>query len=216
VLLDLLEKRDIQQLNLPTGRFYAEGDHRLPSVSTILDAISDKTYLNQWKARVGKQNAEFRSQQAKDYGTAFHGAIEEFLLEGKEPTTPQLYAETKEVINLFKKDVKIRAVEYPLISPNLKAAGTVDCICEMNGIPAIVDFKTYGNKLYPDTLVKYQIQAAFYGMMANEMYDLNIGNLIILAKKPHHKLQRIHCLLDKEMENRVWNAVSRYEEKFHA
>lgn len=191
---------------------YQKGNMKFPSVSTILSAISDQTILNQWKARVGHQQALFHSKQATNYGSHFHAVLEKFLLEDVEPFMPQMKAETHEIISLFKKGVTVRAVEYPLISPTLQAAGTVDCICEMAGVPAIVDFKTYGKKLYPDTIAKYQMQAAFYAMMANEMYNLNIRNLIILAKKPHTKLQRIHCILDEQLENKVWDAVTRYQE----
>ena len=64
-------------------RHYAIGDSKLPSVTTILQATQTeekKAILEQWKQRVGVDNAENIKNEAANRGTIMHRIIESYLL----------------------------------------------------------------------------------------------------------------------------------------
>ena len=48
------------------GRRYVVGEKRLPSVTTILDACTDKTWLIEWKKRVGESEAKRISTESSN------------------------------------------------------------------------------------------------------------------------------------------------------
>ena len=62
-------------------RIYTVGDEKLPSVTTILDKTSDKSFLIAWRKRVGDAEADKVRNEAAGLGTATHKLVENYLLE---------------------------------------------------------------------------------------------------------------------------------------
>ena len=63
-------------------RKYLFGDERLPSVTSILQATKseeDKAALENWKQRVGVQQANKIKTEASNRGSSMHSYIEDFL-----------------------------------------------------------------------------------------------------------------------------------------
>ena len=63
------------------SRVYEVGDENLPSVTSILDATSDKSAIFAWQKRVGKEEANKVKKEAAGLGTATHKLVENYLLE---------------------------------------------------------------------------------------------------------------------------------------
>ena len=62
------------------GRLYLTPDgEALPSVTTILSKTKDKTFLKQWRAKVGEKKAEQIIKSAGQIGTALHLYIDRFV-----------------------------------------------------------------------------------------------------------------------------------------
>src|SRR6185437_10594636 len=57
----------------PAGNSY-------PSVTTALGATADKSFLKEWRERIGEQEAEAISAESRRVGTAMHAALENFIL----------------------------------------------------------------------------------------------------------------------------------------
>lgn len=113
---------------LPEGMGY-------PSVTTIL-SVRDNPGLDAWRLHVGAEEAQRRSKEATDKGTAVHAACEEYLL-GKLEQGP---------IGLMNWLEKVKPTkcqpELFLFSDLHEYAGTADLICEIDGEPWLIDFKT--------------------------------------------------------------------------
>ena len=72
---------DYQDLTRIDGkkRLYATpGGGKVPSVTTILDATSDKTHLIAWRQRVGEEKAKQITKEAAGVGTSMHGFLEHY------------------------------------------------------------------------------------------------------------------------------------------
>ncbi len=61
-------------------RVYDIDNSRLPSVTTILGATANKSFLKDWKAKVGEENAERIKNHSSNRGTCMHKFLEHYIL----------------------------------------------------------------------------------------------------------------------------------------
>jgi hypothetical protein len=61
-------------------RVYEISNYRLPSVTTILGATANKSFLKDWKAKVGEENAERIKNHSSARGTCMHKFLEHYVL----------------------------------------------------------------------------------------------------------------------------------------
>ena len=78
--IEKFQYHKLQQINESGRRVYQtpNGD-RVPSVTTILGKTKDMTHLNEWKKRVGEQEAQRIVKEASGMGSAMHNNLERFL-----------------------------------------------------------------------------------------------------------------------------------------
>lgn len=124
------------------------------------------------------------SSDAAAIGTSVHKYIEEcikFKLEGKNslPEEPD-NKKAQNSINAFrswyaKNNVKFISAEEKIYHPELKYAGTVDAVAEVNDEFCVIDFKT-SSKTYPE----HHIQCAAYSKAIELIYDRKVECTYIL------------------------------------
>ena len=80
--MQIIKKYNYAELKRQDGdsRLYLTPDgDALPSVTTILSKTKDKTFLKQWRAKVGEANAEKIIRDSAQIGTALHLYIERLV-----------------------------------------------------------------------------------------------------------------------------------------
>ena len=146
--MQLIQKYNYAELKRQDGesRLYLTPDgESLPSVTTILNKTKDKSFLKQWRAKVGEANAEKIIRDSGQIGTALHLYIER-LVNGekyKDLTKIGIQAEKmakKIVEEAFKDITEIWGSEVHLYNTG-KYEGSADMIAMYKGRPAIIDFK---------------------------------------------------------------------------
>ena len=165
-------------------RFYTTpyGDN-YPSVTTILGATGDKSWLTEWKAALGEKKAEHETNRCSTRGSAVHELVEHYLnnehsfMRGYAPEHVHLFNQLK---LRLKKVNNIRTQEASLFSDELKIAGRVDCIGEYKGKLSIIDFKTSNNNKSKDMIYDYYLQCTAYSLMWYEMTGELIENITII------------------------------------
>jgi hypothetical protein len=95
-----------------------------------------------------------------------------------------------------KLEPKLELVEKPMIHPTLLFAGTPDMPCELNGSPALIDFKTC------PALPHHGIQLAAYKILLRDVADFHVRSRYVLQLKPDGKY-KLHEFKDRNDE-RVW------------
>lgn len=214
MILSLFNTPNIERIDSPEGRVYQKDGIALPSITHVLSEVFHSDALDQWIENVGYQEAEFIKNEAAAYGTLFHKAIEDQVIHQKPPKSLELVRETASVLEFFNKFVsEVHAMEYPLYDPKIGVAGTTDCIAKTgNGQLAIIDFKTYRNKVHPEVLAKYFLQVATYAAMVENTLGLKVNHLIILAKKKNAKLQTNYQEFNRDLwMPRINDMMGRYE-----
>lgn len=181
---------DIPRVDTPSGRCYLVEDSELPSVTTILSQVSDKSFLNHWVESIGLEESNRIREEAASIGTEMHNNLENHIL-GKPMTgriLPKLLAQliiNKGLVNLK----SVIAVEAPLYSSGLYA-GTVDLIARLpNDKLAIVDFKNSRREKSEDEIEDYRAQVAAYAIAHNEMFGTDIDSAIIMIANRDGKYQ---------------------------
>lgn len=81
----------MKTVTTPNGRFYTPDgtDLKLPSVTTILGSMSDKSGIDDWIKKVGKKEANRISTNAANRGTFMHLLCENYLRKKYEEKLPE-------------------------------------------------------------------------------------------------------------------------------
>lgn len=177
---------DLPELSSETtenGRFYTTPEgKKYPSVTTVLGAGSDNSWMDEWIARVGKEEAERVSKKATTRGTAVHELVEQYLRNNpqyKRGHMPSNIASFQYIKPFLDKHVgTIAGLEIPLYSDKLRVAGRVDCIAQWDGVWSIVDFKTSKKEKSRDDIHNYFMQESAYSMMMFERTGLVCKQLV--------------------------------------
>ena len=179
---------DYQDLTRIDGkkRLYATpGGAKVPSVTTILDATSDKTHLIAWRQRVGEDKAKQITKEAAGVGTSMHGFLEHYTKGEELPNKTNLVhvqgRKMAEVViqdGLSKVD-EVWGSEVHLYYPDLYA-GTTDLVGVHNGVPAIMDFKQTNKPKKEEWIDNYKLQGAAYALAHNHIYKTDIRKIVVM------------------------------------
>lgn len=175
----LYEYKKLNRIEGPS-RLYATPDgKKVPSVTTILSATADKTFLNEWKKRVGEAEAQRISTESAGLGTLVHKHVENYIdgIDRPPGSTPihVLARSMSDMIinNGLNRVTEIWGMEASLFYPELYA-GTTDLVGLFEGVPSIMDHKTAKKMKKPEWMEDYFIQTTAYAMAHNEVYGTDI------------------------------------------
>lgn len=155
------------------------------SVTTIIGEKYDKTWLKQWRDRVGEAEADAILLQAGIRGTAIHDLAEKYVL-----NDPMWFKSAMPVnVFTFKKIAKVLdegldvvyGVEYPVYSGLLKTAGRSDLPARFRGVNTIVDFKSSRGKKTRDDIPHYFVQSTAYALMVEELTGVKFPQIAVIV-----------------------------------
>ena len=178
-------------------RHYDLGVAKLPSVTTILSATQPeekRKSLEEWRKRVGVDEAARIVDNSATRGTAMHKIIESYL-------TGQYHLDLTDVgrnahnmaQTIIDKGLKDKINEFygmeaVLYYPDLYA-GATDFIAVHNGKDSIIDFKQSNKPKKKEWIQDYFMQLAAYGMAHDHVYGTKIEKGIILMCTPDNFYQ---------------------------
>jgi hypothetical protein len=173
----------------------------LPSVTTIIGTMSDKSGLEQWRKKVGEEKADQISKFSANRGTMMHTHIENYLAHESEDKKVRLLESLKKthedgleagfskeemavgrklfynfyLSNSFDKIKRVVLQEAMLWSLNGGGyAGRTDNIYEdWDGFHVVSDFKTSRKPKKEEWIEGYKMQASAYYVAYWELYKVN-------------------------------------------
>ena len=155
---------------------------KLPSVTTVLGHFG-KQKIQEWKDRVGKEEAERISTRASIRGTKFHSMLEKYLTNEQnifEDVMPDARQAFKDVQKVVDRIDNISYIESMLYSESLGLAGRSDVIGEFDYVPSIIDFKTSLRPKKREWILNYFEQGTAYSLMYEEMTGIQINQIVII------------------------------------
>ena len=185
--VDRFQYKGCKQINDPVTRkrvYQTPDGECLPSVTTILSATKDMTHLNEWKQRVGVENAQRITTEAAGVGTAMHANLERFCAglqrqPGNNPVHVQANKMADVIIqNGLSKVNEIWAMEQSLYFPGL-FSGTTDLVGVHENEPAVMDYKQTNKPKKAEWVEDYYLQLMAYILAHNEIYGTDIKKGVI-------------------------------------
>ena len=168
------------------GRTYDVKDQvALASVTTILGETKDKSFLEDWKKRVGKEQAKKIMTDAAKRGTSMHHIIEGWV-SGQEhlDLTPIGQNAHSMATQIIKNGLKDRlegyyGIEALMYYPGLYA-GSADLVAKHDGEITIIDFKQTNKPKREEWIEDYFMQLAAYAMAHDYVYGTSINKAMIM------------------------------------
>lgn len=183
---ELVEHHNIPRVEIEGKRHYQTLDGAAyPSVTTFLSSVLDKSGLDEWRSRVGEEEANRATNRGSRRGTALHALCEKYLLNDINynklvmPSIMELFKQVKPVLDT--RVSKVVATEIPLYSKHLRLGGTCDLVAVFDGKLSIVDFKTTNWAKDMSMLEGYFIQETCYAIMFEELYKKPITQLVTIS-----------------------------------
>jgi len=176
-------------------RFYATPDgQRLPSVTTILDKTKSQEkieILNNWRRRVGAENAQKITTEAANRGTRMHTYLERYIKEGaipprgSNPFSWPSYVMAEEVIKQGLQHVsEFWGIEVPLYFPGVYAGTTDGAGIHLNQ-ESILDYKQTNRPKKREWIEDYFMQLCAYAEAHNELHGTQIKKgVVLMCVKP--------------------------------
>jgi len=137
------------------------------------------------------------TSEAADTGSNVHNFIEAYLAGegGQMPASLQGQSACKAFLKWYEDhpNVNILASEMKVYHPELKYAGTVDAVAEIDGDLYVIDFKT-SSKVYPE----HHIQCAAYAKAIELMWGEEVHHTMIL--RLDKRSEKYHTSIKSEIE----------------
>ena len=184
-----IEYHTLKQVNKNGKRVYETPSGTTPSVTTILSKTKDQTGLNEWKKRVGEQEAQRIVTEAAGVGTALHNNLEKFLAgEKRVPGNNLVHVQANKMADIIIEngivDVdEVWGIEQGLYYPEMYS-GTTDLCGVYKGQPSIMDFKQTNKPKKKEWVDDYYLQMAAYATAHNKVYNTNIreGHIFMCSR----------------------------------
>ena len=173
---------------------------RVPSVTTVLDRTKPeeaRQALQNWRNRVGHQQAQQITTEAANRGTKMHTYLENYIkadMMVEIPANPFSWAShamARTVVDQGFTDriSEVYGVEIPLYFPRLYA-GTTDGIGLHLGEEAILDYKQTNKPKKREWIGDYFLQLAAYALAHNEVHGSTIRKgVILMCVRPEQDAQ---------------------------
>lgn len=183
---NLYEYRSMERVDVNGKRHYTDpdGGPLMPSVTTILDATSNKSFLIEWERRVGKKKAGEIKKQATDLGSLMHLYLENWV-QGldKPPGNNFIHQQAWKMGDVVIREglpnvSEVHGMEVMLHFPELYA-GTTDLVGIWKGRHAIMDYKTAKVIRKREQIQGYLHQMAAYALAHNLHYGTNIRTGVV-------------------------------------
>ena len=215
-----LDPIEMKTVEVDGKRYYLtpEGNN-YPSITTVIGANPKKqAALARWRARVGKEAAQKKSNTSSTRGTRFHKLAEDYLNNEldldkykDQPLPRYMFKSSKRTLERIN---NIYLQEAALYSDKLKIAGRVDCIAEFDGVLSIIDFKTSDKIKKEEYLYDYYVQECAYAMCLDECYGIRVKQLVTIVaiedREPQVSVQPVR----KEYLDSLLEYIQAYRNKY--
>ena len=187
--VEAIQYHDVKQINQQGKRVYQTPSGTTPSVTTILSKTKDQTGLNEWRKRVGEQEAQRIMTEAAGVGTALHNNLERFLAgDTRQPGNNLVHVQANKMADVIIENGlsgvdEVWAIEQGLYYPEMYS-GTTDLCGVYKGNPAIMDFKQTNKPKKKEWVDDYYLQLAAYATAHNKVYGTNIreGHIFMCSR----------------------------------
>ena len=190
-----LKDPEVDPINKDGVRYYPipGADKYYPSVTSIT-SFQNAKFFQDWRTKVGEDEANRITARATQRGTTFHSIAEDYIkgdlkldkyMENN-PLPVRMFQTAKSTLNRIN---NIHCLETFLYSHYLGLAGRVDCIAEFDGELAVIDFKTSTKEKKEEHIENYFVQETAYAAMFLERTGIEVKKIVTLIATEEGSIQ---------------------------
>lgn len=200
--------------------FYSQnpyGERRYPGVTKVLNdtkSEEDKNFLEEWRKRVGEEEADRIVKESQNIGNSLDSIVEDYLT--KEKLNMQLYFD-EPGFKLFYQlkfaldKIKPIGTQIHMYSDKFGVQGYLDCIGIINGRVTMIDFKNSRNKKNQQHVNDYFLQAAMYCILIYEMTGIIIQDIAIMIAVRNDNVPQIYKVKFKDYMKQAKERLDAYK-----
>ena len=181
-------------------RHYVTPNGNYPSVTTVLGKMLDKSGLDEWRKRVGDEEADRISRLAATRGTNIHNMCESYVrgedVDTSMPFNLVMFDQIKKVLDEHVDGIV--GCELTLKSDDLKIAGSCDLIALYDGKLSIIDYKTSTKNKMKQWIESYFLQTVLYSYMLWEMTGMMAKQCVIIIAVEEETVPQIFIVKPRE------------------
>lgn len=190
---ETLADHKLERVSVDGKRYYVTPDgKKYPSVTTVLSTLNANA-IQEWRNKVGADQAQKISTQASRRGTAVHLLAERYLRNELDwnrdamPANVATFLPIKEYLDKWCDNVY--ANEIMLYSDDLRTAGQCDMVGRIHGIRTIGDFKTAKKAKKKEWITNYLYQCTAYALMLHEREGVWCPQICVMIATDEDGLQ---------------------------
>lgn len=180
-------------------------------VTKVLSATSDKSFLEEWRKRVGDEEADRIIKESQDIGNSLDSLLLNSFLDGfnedefLKESGFFLYKQLK----LPLRKIKPIALQLKLWSVDYEIMGYLDCLGYYDGELSLIDFKNSKRFKEPEHYHDYLLQCTMYCIMIKKLLGINVKQVVLLIGVRNSSSPQI---VKKRTKDYVKEAISRINE----
>ncbi len=208
--------KDVAVTTSDSERIYHTPDGDFPSVTTILRATDDDSWLAQWRARVGAEEAERIRRETAAWGTLVHSYLErswngEDVSDEISRSSHEIRTMTLGLLGIMSENVSSSYMQELIVwNKDMGYAGRLDFVGEWNGVPAVIEFKTSKRKKYGRAAENCSLQASAYALAHNSLFKTDIETIVTLVAIVDGQVQVI-----EEYAENFFEMLAERVDKYH-
>lgn len=190
---EALPDHKLDRVTVDGKRYYVTPTgERYPSVTTVLSSLNAEA-IQQWRNKVGAEEAQKVSTQASRRGTAVHLLAERYLRNEQDwdrdamPANIASFKPIKQYLDEYC-DI-VYGNEVMLYSNDLRTAGQCDMVGRIHGIRTIGDFKTAKKAKKKEWITNYLYQCTAYALMLYEREKVWCPQICVMITTDEDGLQ---------------------------
>ena len=167
------------------GRKYLVDEIGVPSVTTILSATKDKKFLDDWRRRIGNEEADKIMKQASTRGSEMHRVLEYYYNGEKYFNEMEDGIKPRKMASVIIDNLKVQEVwgNEVSLAYNKDFAGTTDLVALSYDKPTIIDFKQANKPKREDWIEDYKCQLGAYYLAHKTHYGpIELGIIAIATR----------------------------------
>ena len=195
---------------LPSG-------NKVPSITTVLGHFK-KQKINEWRQKVGTEEANRISSKAAARGTKYHNMVERYLENQpkdkvlSESVMPDLRHMFQIAQPTLDRIDNIHYVETALYSEKIRVAGRCDLIAEFDGVLSVIDHKTSTKEKKEEWIIDYLEQKTAYGMMFEELFGIKINQIVTIIICDDLNTPQIFIRNPEHYQESLLEKINKYHE----
>ena len=157
----------------------------VPSVTTILSATKDKKFLDDWRRRIGNEEADKIMKQASTRGSEMHRVLEYYYNGEKYFNEMEEGIKPRKMASVIIDNLKVQEVwgNEVSLAYNKDFAGTTDLVALSYDKPTIIDFKQANKPKREDWIEDYKCQLGAYYLAHKTHYGpIELGIIAIATR----------------------------------